>query len=272
VGRRIGPAFRPCAPIVAVVGPDGAGKSTAIDHLSRTEGWVFTRVERRHWRPGVLPDLSAFTPGSIRARRFRVEPPAGAAGSRAGSPASGDDGGGPRPPRRRSGRLGRVRLAYYCADAWLGGWLRDRPAAGHQRLVLYDRCLLDMAVDPARYGLRDGAAVERWWTSLPRPDRVVLLAGSPDRIVERKPELTVPEVRRQIGEWRRLLAAGLVHDVVEADRPEREVAAALRRIVVEALLERNPPPPDLIASTPVSGRGASPPAATAGTERERCAS
>lgn len=267
VERRVAPPFRPCAPVVALVGPDGAGKSTAIDQLSRTDGWVFTAVERRHWRPGLLPELSALNPFPVRLQRRSAASDEKRGRRRTGSTTPVDSPSDPTAPRRRPGRLGWLRMVYYAADAWLGGWVLDRAAAGRQRLVLYDRCLLDMVVDPARYGLRDGGCVERLWSVLPRPDRVVLLAGSPERIVGRKPELTVSEVTAQIEVWRSLVRAGLVHEVVNADMAASDVTAELRRVIAEAMLERNPATPDAIfdGGSEVDG-------APAAAGRERCAS
>lgn len=207
--------FSRCAPTVAIVGPDGAGKSTLLRELARTEGWVFTDVVERHWRPNVLPHLGRLI------------------GRASHSP------GETSPPRREPGRFQWLRLLYYALDVWIGTWFRDRPAASRQKLLLYDRCYLDMAVDPARYGLRSARGILKIWSLLPRPDRVIALAADPDALWERKREISPMEISAQQDEWKSLAALGYVDDVLDAGRSVESLVDELRAIVVRAFLDLN---------------------------------
>lgn len=217
--RRVRMVRSPCAPVIAVVGADGVGKSTALEAIRAAEDWIFLGVVDRHWRPGLLPQLGRLA--------GRPQPTPGAAN----------------PPRREGGRFHSLRLAYYGVDVALGAIFVDRPAASRQRLVLYDRCWLDMAVDPARYGLRSPSGVLGLWSILPRPDRVIALVADPDRIFERKGEMCPSEIARQQAEWRRLAEAGRVHQIIDADRPVALVVDDLRRAILQAFLELNGPAP-----------------------------
>ena len=213
--RRVRLPFSASAPVIAIVGPDGTGKSTIVRELAKTDDWIFLEIIGRHWRPGVLPQLGTFI--------GRRGPPPGEA----------------RPPRRTAGRFAGLRLTYYALDVLVGSLLSDRSAAGRQKLVVYDRCFLDMVVDPLRYGLPTGNGVRLIWSLLPKPDRIVALVGDPVAIHRRKPELPIADVGEQLATWRGLAAAGLVSDSVNVDRPIDDVVESVRKLVVRAFLERN---------------------------------
>ena len=215
--RKVRQPFSPCAPVIAFVGPDGAGKSTVIRAILEGDRGVFTQVLLRHWRPFFLPRLGAL----------------------AGRPAPTPGSDGLLPPRRRAGRFSRLRLAYFYLDYLLGGWFRDRVATSRQQLVLYDRCALDMEVDPARYGLRSGAL--RGWARwpLPWPDRIVLLTCDAATIHARKPELPVEELEQHLAAWQRLVDRGDVDAVLRTDAPPAEVVRQARALITDAFVEVN---------------------------------
>lgn len=226
--RRVALPFKPCAPVVALVGPDGIGKSSLIAALRDGDRLLFTDVCTRHWRPGLLPPLSA-----LAGRRH----------------AAGDAGPGG-PPRRTPGHFQTLRLAYYALDYLLGTYLKDRLDTSRQRLVVYDRCLLDMAVDPGRYGLRSARGVHLLWRFLPRPDCVIVLSDDARTIHSRKSEIPVEEIDRQLTSWRAFTAADEVGPVLRVDDTPRVLAGRLMSIVMSTLVEMNTQNP---VETPAPG-------------------
>ena len=199
---------------VALVGPDGVGKSSVAAALETVDRSVFTDVHVRHWRPGLLPDLG---------RLARLRPK--------------HDGGGPVAPRRRAGRFYWPRLLYYSLDFWLGHHLKDRWLLGRQVLLLYDRAFLDMLVDPVRYGLGSTSGMMSLWRMLPKPDLIIVLRDDPERVHARKPELGVAEVHRQLEAWHALVEAGEVRVVDVCGSPE-VVAGRVQELIIDAFVAR----------------------------------
>jgi hypothetical protein len=204
----------PIMPIVSIVGPDGVGKSSVLAEVvhQAQERLRCPKVETRHWRPGVLPSLGFF-----------LGRPAHTAAT---------------PPRRTAGRFGLLRTLYYSVDFLAGYYLRDRRVSQDLGLVLYDRGVLDMYVDPLRYGLASGRTLRLLSRFLPRPDLVVLLYDEPGRIRARKAELEEDEIRRQLDAWMLLADAGEVNMVVQVDDSPARLASRIVDRLADLFLSR----------------------------------
>ena len=209
--------FRPPGGIIAIVGSDGVGKSTTIRKLWGERGIarLFNGTALRHWRPGLLPPLGSFV------------------GRQGANP------GVPQPPRRTPGRFQAFRLAYYWIDFVLGHLLRDRLQTMRSRLLVYDRCALDMAIDPVRYGLSSPHGTRLLWNLTPRPDLVILLYDTPERIVARKAELKESEVERQLNAWLKLVEQGHVNAVIRVDAEPGEIARRIQDLLVDEFIRMN---------------------------------
>src|SRR5258706_15215769 len=104
-------------------------------------------------------------------------------------------------PRSTPGAL--AKLGVVLVDTLLGAATAWRPAR-RRGVVVVERGWFDMAVDPRRYRLPLGfRRVVRWLgRTIPKADVVVILSGDPRAVHERKPEIGVAEVTRQIESWR----------------------------------------------------------------------
>lgn len=192
----------PCAPVVAFVGPDGAGKSSLIANIAKSNPPPFTKVVPRRWAPGFLPPLW------LLAGKAKQKPNAE----------------GLYPPRRKPGRFYWFRLLYRFTDFLLGYYMKDHADANRRCLVLYDRHFLDILVDPVRFGLSSNKGAKFLYRFVPKPDLIILLKDTPERIYARKPELPRDEIEQQLNKWKTLLDEGLVHAVIETDAPPEEIA------------------------------------------------
>lgn len=172
--------LKPSGIVVAVLGVDGAGKSTVIDAIlpvlnAATHNAVFIQ----HLRPSLLPPLASLKGQKIAPSGPVVDP------HRA----------------KPSGVLGSfVRLGYYLLDYILGYWIKIRPKVAKQpTVVIFDRYAYDMALDPRRSRIGLPGKVAGWFAALaPKPDLIFCLHGNPEVISARKQELSLEETRRQV--------------------------------------------------------------------------
>ncbi len=194
---------------VAVLGPDGSGKSTLIEQLEQELKETFCRTARFHLMP----------------RLFRRGKGRGPVNDPHGKPL-------------RSLPASLLKLAYYWLDYTLGYWLRIRPALVRSTLVLFDRYYDDLLVDPKRYRYGGPMWAARWLRRfIPRPDLWLILDVPEDEILRRKQEVPLEEMRRQRNGYRSL-AAELQNAVyLNGSQPPEMVAAQARKAILEFLQE-----------------------------------
>ena len=196
---------------VAVFGPDGAGKSAVIQRLAGDSSLPFRETQQFHFRPMFR-------------RRWKESPPA-------------------TNPHARSARgtlVSILKLLYWLADCWCGYVFIIRPARNGSGLVLFDRYLHDILVDPVRYRLpKSGLWFSRLVVRLaPRPDLCVLLDVPAEIVQQRKTEVSPAESQRQRLEYRDMFRSLPDAIVVDAVSPVDEVAEQLKQLIFESRSRR----------------------------------
>lgn len=214
-GRAAGPlGLRVRGVVVALVGTDGAGKSTVADGLAeRLHGYgVATASAYFGMARGNLPGVRL-------ARRLlgvATPAPGGKAGEAPGGSATGVGGGpgaevageAPRPASRSASRpadhpyLRRAAAWFYAAE-YVWRYLRVvAPSRSRRRVVIVDRWVYDLRESPW-----PGSAAARVAERLvPEPDILVLPDAPAELIHARKPERPLAEQADQQQRYRRLLA------------------------------------------------------------------
>ena len=200
----------PTGIFVAILGPDGAGKSTLIEHLERDLAGAFRRTARFHLMPGIF--------------RKRC----------GGGPVTNPHG---KPPRSRFTSL--LKLGYYLLDYTLGYLFKIRPALVKSTLVLFDRYYDDLLVDPRRYRYGGPMRLARWFRRfIPQPDLWLILDVPEEEIYRRKQEVPLEEIRRQRKAYR-CLATELQNAVfLDGSRPLEELAREAEEVILEYMHER----------------------------------
>jgi hypothetical protein len=198
VARRF---LRPTGLVVALVGPDGIGKSTLAVGLEGASSGAFRRATRLHFGPGLLPPparlLGRATPDGSQPHR---RPPSGSATSLA-------------------------RVFYLWLDALVGWWPKVSVPRIRSTLVVLERGWADLVVDPRRYRTSRGTGLARQLARfLPAPDLVLFLDGEAEVAHGRKRELEVAEIDRQLKEWRSLAREDANRfETLDATRPAEDV-------------------------------------------------
>jgi len=197
----------PTGLFVAVLGPDGAGKSTLIGQL---EGKIMRAFRRRA--------VFHFSPGLFRRRGD-------------GSPVTNPHG---KPPR--SWFVSLLKLLYYWLDYTLGYWLKIRPLLVCSTLIFFDRYYDDLFIDPKRY--RYGGpiwAVRLLRHLIPRPDIFLVLDVPKERLLERKQEVAPEELERQVRAYREFVVTTPNAVLLDGSKPIEEVVAQARDILLDYL-------------------------------------
>jgi thymidylate kinase len=181
---------------IAFMGPDGCGKSTILNAVSREFAPAFREVRYYHMRPRVI--------GRKPGNQGPVTDPHGQL------------------PRGKAASV--VKVMDLLGDYLLGYLVRIRPAVMRTTLVLFDRCFYDLLVDSRRIRYGGPPWLLKVAVSLaPRPELVLLLDAPPEVLWTRKQEVPFDEVARQRTEYLNLARSLRATIVVNAAQPAQDV-------------------------------------------------
>lgn len=214
VGRALAKVRRWMAPRnglhVVFLGPDGVGKSTAIESFQREVSPAFLHSTYLTFAPGLLPG--------------KLAPP---------KP------NGPHSLPARSLPASLLKAAWWAVCYTAGYFASVYPTLARGGLVVNHRYLIDAIVDQKRY--RYGGPV--WllrciWAISPKPDMVVLLDAPPEIIQLRKQEVAFEETSRQVRAYRDTIGALPIGKTIDASQSAQKVAADAQWLALDFLASR----------------------------------
>ena len=168
----------------AFLGTDGSGKSTLIENVKEPiERMLHSKVHYEHLRPNLLPSLARLAGKPVKE-----------------GPTTNPHGG------KVAGWISSlVRFTYYYVDYVIGYWLKIYPIlVKRPSMVFFDRYYYEYMIDPRRCAVKLPRGWARFWSwFIPKPDLILCLGGDPGKIYARKPETSLEEVRRQVGELKK---------------------------------------------------------------------
>jgi thymidylate kinase len=214
MGRRLGRWAKPTGLWVAVLGPDGSGKSTVLEQLQEALAPGFRRTARFHLRPRWLRGTSA-------AEAVNTDPhgqaPRGVLASAA-------------------------KLIFFWADYAIGSWVRVRPLLVRSTLVIFDRYYPDLLIDPRRFRDRGPRWLARLVGALiPMPDLMLILDAPAEVLQARKQEVSAEETARQVEAYREFAGSRAARGravLVNADRALDEVIHACAEEALARMAKR----------------------------------
>jgi thymidylate kinase len=209
--RRLQRVFQPTGLLVAVIGPDGSGKSSVINQTLVSLAPAFRRSKFFHLRPRL--GMKPAPPGTT------VTDPHG------------------KPPYGWVVSL--LKLVYLWCDYTFGYLSVIYPRLARSTLVIFDRYYHDLLVDPRRYRFGGSlAAAARVGKLIPQPDLWILLDAPAELLHQRKREVPLEETMRQCKAYQQLARELPRAVVVDASPGLDQVISAVERAILEVLAER----------------------------------
>lgn len=164
--------------MVVFEGTDGSGKTTIINNLPifLRERFDTNEIVYYHWRP------------------WFIKSPNKQSNKNKGKVCSDPHG---KRPYNKFVSLGK--FMYFNLDYIFGYWFEVRKHLKAGKLVVFDRYYYDYYLDKQRYRLDISNAVLNFFKPLiPKPQITFLLIGDAEKLYERKKEIAVEEIQKQI--------------------------------------------------------------------------
>lgn len=205
----------PPAICIAILGPDGSGKSTVINAVKERLEYYFGETVDRHWRPKFFREAGV----ALKQRPERTGPVTD-----------------PHGQKPHSVLVSAARFFYYWADYWLGWPPRVWKFKAKNHLVIFDRYAPDMWCDPKRYRLNLPRGLMKFFCRLvPQPELTFVLLAGAETIHRRKGEVPLETLRELLRRYTEASQQGDGGRAIDCSRPVNQIADEIAHAVLRHL-------------------------------------
>jgi len=204
---------------IAIIAPDGTGKTTFIENFQKAIAFYYVSDETKshiyHHRPMILPNL-------------------GVLGEKAGIKEQDKDFTIPHRAKPVGFFNSLLRMTYYWLDYFIGVPLLLRKDVQFDKFTIYDRYIYDFLVDPHRARINLPYWLRKIFTKLIIQPRIVfVLSTDAETIYARKQELTIEEINRQLNEFSKLAKSNKRFVVIDAALSPKEMVDLAMEIIIK---------------------------------------
>lgn len=196
-----------------LLSPDGGGKSSVFEKLEDSCWGSFHGITKMYFRPHLLNNPGMLNPMNPVPESVNNPDPHGVK------------------PNGLFKSL--IRYFYYNIDYILGDFMLVKKKRIQKQLVIFDRYYYDYFVDVRRYQY----SFPTWFPkafvwSIPCPDVIFILEGTPEILYNRKKELPLEEIRRQVKEYHKMGDKYKNAVIIDVDKPLDEVVLKVTREIL----------------------------------------
>ena len=213
IRRKIYRIQYPVGYCIALLSPDGGGKTSVFKCLEETCWGNFHGITKMYFRPHILQNPGMLNP---------LNP----------VPESADN---PNPHGKKPNGLIKslIRYFYYNIDFILGYNLLVRKMNIQKKLVVFDRYYYDYFVDIRRYRYSFPSWIPKVFAwSIPTPNTIFILEGTPQTLYNRKKELPLAEIERQIKAYNKIANRYKNAVIINVDEPLEKVVAKITHVIL----------------------------------------
>lgn len=197
------------------IGPDGSGKSTISQLVIQSMQDIFTDLQYFHGHFAILPPLSTLSGGKDEPEKQEI--------------IAGHEN------RKMMGKVpASLMMIYYSLDYIIGFfWIFVRRRQFD--FVIFDRYFYDYVIQPIPFS-PDSHLYRYLLALIPKPDIIIFLQSPAEIIFQRKPELSIPELSRQIEICNQVVQGMSAAYIVDNTQPKVVVVQMIRRRILDVLI------------------------------------